>query len=114
MDDVAEAFALALRAPASVCGGVYHIGSGRATTVREFASAVASIVATEGQVEFGLRNTDDQDIPALVADCSLARHALGWEPAASLHDRIRTAVEWWLARPGRADGVEQRSEEITR
>ena len=112
VDDIAEAFALALRAPGSACGALYHIGSARATTVREFASAVASVVATEDLIGFGVRDTADGDVPALVADCSLARRELGWEPAASLDDRIRAAVEWWLARPAATDSLERRPQEL--
>jgi nucleoside-diphosphate-sugar epimerase len=98
VDDIAEAFALALRAPVSACGALYHVGSGRATTVREFALAVGAIAGNPGRIRFGAGETPDQDVPALVADPDRTRRVLGWEPEGALEERLRAAAEWWLAR----------------
>ena len=98
VDDIAEAFTLALLAPESACGAVYHIGSGRATTVREFALAVAEVAGDPKLIRFGAGRTPDQDLPSLVAEPARARHVLGWRPDGSLEERVRAAAEWWLAR----------------
>jgi nucleoside-diphosphate-sugar epimerase len=111
VDDIAEAFALALRAPESACGALYHIGSGRATTVREFALAVAEVVGDPKLIRFGAGRTPDQDLPSLVGEPARARRVLGWQPDSSLEERLRAAAEWWLARlPGPATHGQRREE----
>jgi len=110
VDDSAEAYRLALEAPESACGTIYHIGSGRGTTVREFAALVARYTGDAGRIRFEASITPDQELPCLVADPALARRVLGWSPTADLESRVRQAVQWWLNRlvrrePGRQQGV---------
>jgi nucleoside-diphosphate-sugar epimerase len=114
VDDIAEAFALALRAPVSACGALYHVGSGRATTVREFALAVGAIAGDPGRIRFGAGETPDQDVPALVAEPDRTRRVLGWEPEGALEERLRAAAEWWLARLPRPAGRGTQPEESLR
>ena len=114
VDDIAEAFALALRAPRSACGAVYHIGSGRATTVREFALTIADAVGDPGLIRFGTGSTADELVPALVADSGRARHVLGWNTQKSLEERLRPAVDWWLARLSGSSSAWTRHEELRR
>lgn len=108
VDDVAEAFRLALLAPPSACGTVYHIGSGRGTSVRQFAASVAEAMGVSGEIEFNSTETLDRHIPALVSDPGRATKHLGWNPRDNLEVRIRDAVKWWLARPS------EREEDATR
>jgi nucleoside-diphosphate-sugar epimerase len=77
---------------------VYHIGSGRGTSVRELAFAVADIVGNRNLIQFGASETQDDDVPILVSDPALATKVLGWQPDLDLEARIREAVDWWLAR----------------
>jgi len=114
VDDIAEAFVLALGAPEGACGALYHVGTGRATTVRELALAVAELVGDPGQIRFGAGQTSDQELAALVADPSLARRVLGWRPDESLEERIAAAADWWLARISRPVGQRPRQEESLR
>jgi len=99
VDDIAEAYRLALVAPPSACGAVYHIGSGRGVSVRQFATMVATAMDGRGEIEFNSADTRDLHIPALVSDPGLAMRVLGWRPIHDLEVRIRDAVNWWLARP---------------
>ena len=99
VDDIAEAYRLALVCPPSACGAVYHIGSGRGTSVREFAEMVRAAMQVAGEIEFDTARTRDQHVPALVSNPALAMRVLGWQPRDNLEVRIRDAVKWWLARP---------------
>jgi nucleoside-diphosphate-sugar epimerase len=114
VDDIAEAFALALRAPRVACGAVHHIGSGRATTVREFALAIADAAGDPGLIRFGTGSTADELVPALVADTGRARRVLGWNTQKSLEERLRPAVDWWLARLPGSSSASTRHEELRR
>jgi nucleoside-diphosphate-sugar epimerase len=98
VDTMADAFAAALAAPDAAGDALYHIGSGRGTTVRDFALQVAEYVGRPDLVRFGALGTRDDDMPCLVADPSLARARLGWEPDLDLEGRVRSAVEWWRDR----------------
>jgi polyisoprenyl-phosphate glycosyltransferase len=99
VNDIAEAYRLALLCPPSACGAVYHIGSGRGTSVREFAAIVRAAMDVPGEIEFDTARTRDQHVPALVSNPALAVRVLGWQPRDHLEVRIRDAVKWWLARP---------------
>ena len=99
VDDIAEAYRLALVAPPSACGAVYHIGSGRGTSVREFAAMVGAAMGGSGKIEFNTARTADRKVRALVSDPALAIKQLRWQPRDDLQVRIRDAVKWWLARP---------------
>ena len=97
VDDIAEAYRLALAAPPLACGALYHIGSGSGTSVREFAEMVRAAMGVPGAIEWSAAETRDRHIPALVSDPALAMRVLGWRPAENLEARVRPAVEWWLA-----------------
>lgn len=114
VDEIAEAFVLALRAPPGACGDLYHIGSGRATTVRELALAVAEVAGDPEAIRFGAGRTPDQDLPALVAKSDRAQRVLGWRPERSLEARVRAAAEWWIERLARTAGYGERHEERIR
>ncbi|MFN2572134.1 MAG: NAD-dependent epimerase/dehydratase family protein [Gemmatimonadales bacterium] len=103
VDDIAEAYRLALLCPPSACGAVYHIGSGRGVSVREFAMLVRAAMDVPGEIEFNTARTRDQHVPALVSNPSLATRVLGWQPRDDLEVCIRDAVKWWLARPTARD-----------
>jgi dolichol-phosphate mannosyltransferase len=96
--DVAEAFRLALRASESACGALYHVGTGRATSVRELVRLVTQLIGGDELVRFGAGRADDDGLSALVANPTLAERVLGCRPAAPLPQRVRAAVEWWLNR----------------
>ena len=100
VDTVAAAFTAALSAPETACRRVYHIGSGRGTSVREFTSIVAGAVGTSAPLRFGAVPGQDDGIPCLVADPRRARQLLDWKPDPSLPAAATKAVEWWLARNG--------------
>jgi dTDP-glucose 4,6-dehydratase len=105
VDDIADAYRLALLCPPSACGAVYHIGSGRGVSVRQFAALVRAAMNGPGEIEFDAAQTRDQHVPALVADPELAMQVLGWRPADDLESRVRAAVDWWLARPAQSQSA---------
>jgi dolichol-phosphate mannosyltransferase len=98
VEDVARAFLLALRADQSACGQVYHIGSGRGISVRQFAMTVASSVGNRDLIRFDARRRQDQYLTCQVSDPSRALHSLGWSPDSNVETSITQVVEWWLNR----------------
>lgn len=98
VDDVAEAYLLALQAKSSACGRIYHIGTGCGLTVREFVSIVAEVTGNSDLIQFGSVESADQQLDELVANPALAQRLLGWMPPDKPAERIKQAVSWWLQR----------------
>jgi nucleoside-diphosphate-sugar epimerase len=98
VEDVARSYLLALQADESICGNVYHIGSGRGITLRDFSSAVADVTGNSHLIHYDTIETRDQYLPCQVADPTRAGRFLHWFPAGDLEDRIRETVRWWLRR----------------
>ena len=108
VDDVAGVYLAALGAGDDCCGAVYHVGSGRGTTIRQFAESVAALTGHADLLRWGARVAPDAGLPCQVADPGLATRVFGWNPVRTLEERIRATVEWWIDRWGRrADGDER-------
>ena len=88
VDDVASALArLATRGGPA---GVYNIGTGRATRVRDVVNGVARLL-NRPEV-FPPSNSPGQ---GYWADLSRIRQQIGWEPAVALDDGIRQTLAAW-------------------
>lgn len=92
--DVARAHVAAVHRSVVSTGrhDIVNIGSGRATTVRALADAVAAQLSEPFEVKDGPRRPGDT--VGCRADVSLARDLLGWEPQARLEDAVRDALRW--------------------
>jgi len=92
--DLADAHILALQNPpthASV--NAYNLGNGDGFSVKDILQAVERITGTPIRTRIGQRRTGDP--ASLIADASLARTALGWQPQyTDLTDIIQTAWQW--------------------
>ena len=96
VDDVSEAYALALQADISACGQIYHIGTGHGLTIREFSEIVAEVTGNSDLINFGSTESPDQHLTELVSNPSLAQKKLGWSPPKSPKEKIKQAAKWWM------------------
>lgn len=89
IEDVVDAL---IRAGERTAGfKLYNIGSGRSHSVAELVAAVQVAAGTSLPVsEEGKQRA--HEIPDVVADCDLAREALGWTPRYSLEDGLKAVV----------------------
>jgi UDP-glucose 4-epimerase len=94
VDDLAEAHVRALERP-----GIYNLGSGRGTSVREVIELARRVTGRPIEVRPGPPRPADPKV--LVADVSRARRDLGWEPRRTLEDIIASTYE---SQRKRADG----------
>ncbi len=116
VEDVAEAFALAVERPESI-GRIYNISCRHSVTLREYLSTVCSILGAApeatcltaeellsrfehtGRVSpAGLRFLCEH----MCFDISRARKELGYEPTLSIEEATRRTIEWWRAGRGEA------------
>jgi UDP-glucose 4-epimerase len=89
VEDVAEAIVAALGQPQ---GGVYHLGTGKETSVMELAREASNAARVDLQIENRPGRRGD---PARnVVDISRARHDLGWGPKVELADGVARTFDW--------------------
>ena len=110
VEDVAQAFVLALEHP-DAAGGVFNIASGVDRSVRDVALLLAGAMGREdlapeitGQARIG-------DIRHCIADIGLARRVLGFAPRADFVAGLAELAEW-VARQQADDRVQQARREL--
>ena len=93
-----DGFLQAALSPSAV-GRTINIGSGREISIADLANLVARTINKDIVVETEERRLrpDNSEVERLLADNSLARTLLGWEPRVGLEDGLRVTIEW-LAR----------------
>lgn len=91
--DLADAHVLALkRLLEGGESGVFNLGTGTGTTVRELVETIRAVTGRPFPVSEAPRR--DGDAPVLVADNRRAREVLGWAPRYGLEDIVRHAWDW--------------------
>jgi len=93
VQDVAEAFVLAIEAPPTICGA-FNIASGHAVSVGEIAVKLAQAMERSDLPPQFLGKARAGDIRHCFADISLARRELGYAPRRSFSDGLPELAEW--------------------
>lgn len=75
-------------------GKIYHLGSGKETTVGEVYRTIAKVLKTSIEPVWN-DSTRPQDILRLFGDCSTARDQFGWKPEISFEEGLSDTIEWW-------------------
>jgi len=110
VDDVANAFALALEKP-EAAGETLNIGSGRSVTIREVARDFAAAMG-RAELEPEITNkTRTGDIRHCFADVSRAREVLGFEARRSFDDSFIPLAEW-VSQQQAVDRVSEARDEL--
>jgi UDP-glucose-4-epimerase GalE len=98
VDDLASAHLAALDRLAAGTELKVNLGTGRGTSVQEVIAACRSV--TGHPIPVRVVGPRAGDPPALVADASLARRALGWEPRyTEIRPIVETAWRWHSSHP---------------
>jgi dTDP-L-rhamnose 4-epimerase len=93
VQDVADAFVLALESPAAA-GQVFNIGSGSAIDIRTVADRIAAAMNRRDLRPVLLGKARTGDIRHCFADISLARSALGFAPRRDFAASMDDLAEW--------------------
>ncbi|MDG4765610.1 NAD-dependent epimerase/dehydratase [Solwaraspora sp. WMMD406] len=100
VDDVAEAFVLALDHPDALAGRHWVLGSGHGTTLRELFTAVAALVGERtGTPPVPVESVpppagaSEMDLHSLVVDASAYREVTGWQPRTALPEALRRTLD---------------------
>jgi dTDP-L-rhamnose 4-epimerase len=110
VDDVAEAFALALETPAAA-GRTFNIGSGVDVSIAEVASRLAAAMGRPDIRPLITGKARAGDIRHCFADIGAAREVLGYAPRTGFDEGLAEVVAW-VARQRAVDRVEEARREL--
>lgn len=79
---------------AGAVGRVVNVANGERTTLNELLSALKKITGRE-ETEAEYREPRVGDVKHSLADITLARELLGYEPKVGLEEGLRLTIEWW-------------------
>lgn len=110
IDDVVEATFLGATLPAAA-GHTINVGSGVATTVNEVVEALFAAYGTRVQTTV-TGNYRLGDIRHNVADTTILREVLGYQPQTDFRTGVRRFAEWVLSEPLEESGYERSLKEM--
>jgi nucleoside-diphosphate-sugar epimerase len=94
VDNVVHANHLALKAPArEVAGRVFNVASGIRVDLNRTFAILKKLTGYPGEVLYGSERPGD--VKHSLADLSLARKHLGYEPIIGLEEGLRRTIEWY-------------------
>lgn len=73
-------------------GGIYNIGGGNRVSLKEVVDLMASL--TSSTPDFKFQDFEKGDMMHTMADASLARKELGYEPRTGIEAGLRAEIEW--------------------
>jgi dTDP-glucose 4,6-dehydratase len=93
--DTVEAFVLAAVVP-GVVGRTINVGSGREISVGDLAEMITALIGRTMQIEAENERVRprDSEVDRLLADNTLARQILGWQPSVTLEAGLRFTIDW--------------------
>ncbi|HUU21108.1 MAG TPA: SDR family oxidoreductase [Phycisphaerae bacterium] len=96
IDNVCEANWLAANAPAEVCDGTaVNIACHHATSLNDILALLKELMNTDVQPEYAAPRAGD--VRDSLADVSLARKVIGYEPKVFFEEGLRKAIDWYTA-----------------
>lgn len=99
VEDVIEAFLLAVRRPAPEPGAVYNVGSGVQTSISQLVALARRVLDVTVEPEWASMPPRVWDTDTWVADSRRIRDELGWVPRVGLEEGFTRTVEWLLENP---------------
>lgn len=77
-------------------GRTINLGSGREIRIGDLANLIARLAGTEITIETDEQRVrpDGSEVERLLADSSLARELLGWEPEVGLEQGLELTIDW--------------------
>ncbi len=99
IQNVCEANWLASQAPAEVCKGqALNIACHARTTLNEILDQLRELLGSDVQAEYGPPRAGD--VKHSLADVSLAKETIGYEPSVFFEEGLALAIDWYKANLG--------------
>ena len=95
VDNMVDGFLLAAVAPEAI-GRTINLGSGSEISIGALAELIARIARKPVEIERDEQRLrpDDSEVDRLLADNSLAKSLLGWEPQVGLEEGLERTFDW--------------------
>jgi dTDP-glucose 4,6-dehydratase len=92
---------LAAAASEQAVGKTVNLGCGREIAIGELAGLIAGLCGAEITIESDQQRLrpDTSEVDRLLADHSLARRLLAWEPKVGLEEGLRQTIDWMREHP---------------
>ena len=93
--DIVEGYVRAAETAEAV-GKTVNLGSGREISMQDLARMIAELLGKRVEIvqEQARVRPEASEVDRLLADTTLARRLLGWQPAVSLEEGLRTTIAW--------------------
>ena len=95
VSNTVDGFIMAASAEAAV-GKTINIGSGREISIHELVNLIGRLAGHQPRLEADPERVrpENSEVDRLLADASLARQTMGWEPRVSLEDGLQQTIEF--------------------
>jgi dolichol-phosphate mannosyltransferase len=103
LDDVLEAFLLAAAVSVPGSSGIYNVGSGRQTSLRELVEIACDTLDVSVTPEWGTHASRDWDASVWVSDPSKISRELGWRAGRELRAGLTDMAAWLREHPELAE-----------
>jgi NAD dependent epimerase/dehydratase len=102
VDNTVGGYLLAASKPEAI-GQTINVGSGREISVGDLARLIARLLSKPITIESEADRVrpESSEVERLLADNTLARTLLGWQPTVSLEDGLQRTIEWMQVHLGR-------------
>lgn len=95
VDDVSEAYLLAVTLPDQELGAVYNVGTGVQTSLREVVDVVRRLMRIKAEPNWNSMPNRPWDTNIWVANNRKIRDELGWQPRHTFEQGFRLMVNWF-------------------
>lgn len=96
VEDHARAVEMVLKAPVTkVAGGVFNVGTGKATSIREVAETICRIMGLKPRDRISIAESSR---PETMGNVGISRHftaVVGWKPSVTLEEGLERTVRWY-------------------
>jgi nucleoside-diphosphate-sugar epimerase len=99
VDDAVEAYLLAVSRADQPPGGIYNVGSGVQTSLRELVEVARRVLELSVEPAWGAMPGRSWDTSVWIADNRRAAEVLGWRPKLTIEEGFRRLVAWFKDNP---------------
>lgn len=99
VDDVCEAFLLAVTNTSDELGAIYNVGTGVQTSLRQVVEVARRAMSIEAEPQWGSMPQRQWDTSVWVADSRKIRRMLGWRPNYSFEQGFLKTLRWLQDNP---------------
>ena len=92
VQDVADAFELAVSHQKIPAGITLELGSGQSTAVRDIVQKIYTITESKGKPLFDALPTRPGEVPEQVADISICEGEIGWLPSTNIDEGLKMLI----------------------